>query len=76
MDGDNRQQEQDERLRLAREASDAAYAVECGIRRDMDNRFQYAQDMAPDGRPLYVGTMAYETWVRPDRRSTTEKERK
>lgn len=76
MDGDNRQQEQDERLRLAREASDAAYAVDCGIRRSLDRRYSSAQDMAPDGRPLYVGTMAYEAWVKSDRRSTTEKERK
>ena len=76
MDGDNRQQEQDERLRAAREASDAAYALECGIRRGMERRYSGAQDMAPDGRPLYVGTMAYETWVKSDKRSTTEKERK
>ena len=28
---------------------------------------------APDGRPLYAGTMPYETWVRDDKRTEQEK---
>lgn len=76
MDGDNRQQEHDERRKREEEAINA-YA-DGMIRRDLEARHigHGTHDTAPDGRPLYVGAMAYETWVKTDRRSTTEKERK
>lgn len=78
MDGDNRQQEQDERREreeMERSLKEAAYA-DYHIRRDLDRRHygSGAHETAPDGRPLFVGTMQYETWCKADRRSQREKE--
>lgn len=74
MDGDNRQQEQDERSQREEDAANA-YADHY-IRRDLDRRHYSsgAHETAPDGRPLFVGTMQYETWCKSDRRSQREKE--
>ena len=71
-----RQQEEDERRRILEADLRAAAYADYYIRRDKD-RLHYghgsAGDTAPDGRPLYVGTQAYEIWVRPDKRTEKDK---
>lgn len=73
-----RQQQGDEERRraedeaLERDLRTAAYAS-VQIKRDQLSPRQSAPDLACDGRPLYIGTEAYEAWIKADKRSDKEK---
>ena len=76
----SQQQLQDEERRRAEdEALERSLRIsagaEAGIRRDQAQRLYggATNDTAPDGRPLYVGTEAYEQWVKTDKRRNEEK---
>ena len=67
------QQGDEERRRAEDEALERSLRIsagaEAGIRRDQAQRLYGGAtlDLAPDGRPLYIGTQAYEQWVTADK---------